>query len=70
MATATSESLPSITTVSGVPEVNPSTDVHSNWSAPASGRASRSSDGKEAPSHLAFPMYGPSTGSETQHSVM
>ena len=70
MATATSASRPSITTDSGVPEVNPSTDVHSSWSAPACGRASRSSDASDAPSHFAFPMYGPPTGLETQHSVM
>src|SRR5579862_1874294 len=70
IATATSESRPSITTESGVPDVNPSADVHSNWSAPACGPAWRSSVASDAPSHFAFPMYGPLTGFETQHSVM
>src|ERR1700733_7746929 len=70
MATATSASRPSSTTDSGVPEVKPSTDVHSSWSAPGCGPADRTSDARDAPSHLALPMYGPPTGLDTQHSVM
>ena len=46
IATATRASRPSSTTESGVPEVNPSTDVASSWSAPRCGRASRRSDGE------------------------
>src|SRR5215469_4041255 len=69
MATAMSESRPvSSTTDSGVPDVNPSTDVHSSWSAPRSGPASRISAAYDAPSHLALLISGPPTGFETQHS--
>ncbi len=70
IATASSASRPSITTGTGVPEVNPSTDVHISWSAPALMPASRSRPARLAPSHLALPMYGPPTGSDTQHKVM
>jgi hypothetical protein len=56
MATASSASRPSRTVASGVPEVNPSVEVHSSWSAPARGRAARSRLARLAPSHLAFPM--------------
>ena len=70
IATATSASRPSRTTDSGVPDVNPSVDVHSSCDAPACGRASRSSEASDAPSHLALPMYGPPTGFDTQHRVM
>src|SRR6516162_8502298 len=70
IATATRASRPSITTDRGVPDVNPSADVHSNCDAPRCGRADRSSEANDAPSHLAFPMYGPPTGLDTQHSVM
>ncbi len=69
MATASSASRPSSTTWSGVPDVNPSTDVHSSWVAPAWGRAERMMLARLAPSHFAFPMYGPATGSDTQVSV-
>ena len=70
IATATSASRPSRTTDSGVPDVNPSVDVHSSCDAPACRRASRSSEASDAPSHFAFPMYGPPTGFDTQHRVM
>ena len=69
MATATRASRPSITVAIGVPEVNPSTEVHSNWSAPALTPAIRSRLARLAPSHLALPMYGPPTGLDTQVSV-
>src|SRR5215469_9074460 len=71
MATAMSESRPvSSTTDSGVPDVNPSTDVHSSWSAPRSGPAARIRAPYDAPRNLALLMYGPLTGFDTQHSVM
>ena len=69
MATASSAFRPSMTVAIGVPEVKPSTDVHSNWSAPALIRAIRSRLARLAPSHLALPMYGPPTGLDTQVSV-
>src|SRR5215469_5146373 len=69
IATASRASRPSITTWTGVPEVNPSTDVHSSMDAPLLTPACRKRDPREAPSHLALPMYGPLTGLETQHSV-
>jgi hypothetical protein len=55
IATASSASRPSSTTCSGVPLVYPSTEVHSSWSAPASGRACRIRSARRAPSHLALP---------------
>src|SRR5215470_19689341 len=67
IATATSASRPSITTCTGVPEVNPSTDVHSSWLAPDRIPALRSRLARLAPSHFALPIYGPATGLETQH---
>ena len=70
IATASSASRPSITVCTGVPEVNPSTEVHISWSAPALIPASLSRAARLAPSHLALPMYGPSTGLDTQHKVM
>ena len=56
IATASRASRPSITVCTGVPEVNPSTDVHINWSAPALIPASRSKLARLAPSHSALPM--------------
>ena len=56
MATASSASRPSSTTWIGVPEVNPSTDVHSSWLAPALGRAERMMLARLAPSHFALPI--------------
>ena len=70
IATASSASRPSITVCTGVPEVNPSTDVHISWSAPALIPASRSTAARLAPSHFALPIYGPPTGLDTQHKVM
>ena len=70
IATASSASRPSITVCTGVPEVNPSTEVHISWSAPALIPASRSTARRLAPSHFALPMYGPPTGLDTQHKVM
>jgi len=70
MATASIASRPSRTVAMGVPEVKPSVEVHSNWSAPARGRAVRSRLARLVPSHLALPMYGPATGFDTQHSVI
>ena len=70
MATASSASRPSITVATGVPDVNPSTDVQYSWLAPALMPASRSTPASEAPSHSALPIYGPATGLDTQHSVM
>ena len=70
MPTASRASRPSSTTSIGVPEVKPSVDVHSNWLAPACGRAERMRSARLAPSHLALPMYGPETGSDTQVMVM
>jgi hypothetical protein len=58
-----------MTVCTGVPEVNPSTEVHISWSAPALIPASRSRLARLAPSHSALPMYGPPTGSDTQHKV-
>ena len=55
IATASRASRPSSTTCSGVPEVNPSTEVHSSWSAPARGRACRIRSARRAPSHRALP---------------
>ena len=69
MAMASSASGPSSTACSGVPEVKPSTDVHSSWVAPACGRASRMMLARLAPSHFALPTYGPATGLDTQVSV-
>ena len=59
-----------MTVFTGVPEVNPSTDVHSSCSAPARMPASRSRLARLAPIHSALPTYGPPTGLETQVSVM
>ena len=69
MATASSASRPSMTVWTGVPEVKPSADVHSSWSAPALIPAWRSRLARLAPSHRALPMYGPPTGLDTQRSV-
>ena len=70
MATASRASRPSMTVCTGVPDVNPSLEVHSSWSAPALMPAWRKTAARLAPSHSAFPMYGPATGLDTQHSVM
>src|ERR1700735_843603 len=70
MATASIASRPSIVIWTGDPEVNPSAEVHSSWSAPAWIPASRSRLRRLAPSHSALPTYGPATGLETQVSVM
>ena len=59
-----------MTVCTGVPEVNPSTEVHRSCSAPARIPAARSSLDRLAPSHSALPMYGPPTGLDTQHSVI
>ena len=56
-------------TWSGVPAVNPSTDVPRIWVAPARGRAERMMLARLAPGDFAFPIYGPATGSDTQVSV-
>ena len=69
IATASMASRPSMTVCTGVPEVKPSTDVHSSCSAPALIPAARSRLARLAPSHSALPMYGPSTGLDTQHNV-
>jgi hypothetical protein len=55
MATASSAFRPSSTVSIGVPEVKPSTEVHSSWLAPASGRACRIRPARLAPSQRAFP---------------
>jgi hypothetical protein len=59
-----------MTAWTGVPEVNPSAEVATIWSAPCRMPASRSRPARLAPSHLALPMYGPPTGLDTQHSVI
>ena len=55
IATASSASLPSSTTSSGVPEVKPSTEVHSSWLVPPRGRACLIRAARLAPSHFALP---------------
>ena len=56
IATASKASRPSMTVCTGVPEVNPSTDVHISWSAPALIPASLSRLARLAPSQSALPM--------------
>src|SRR5215471_1337615 len=66
IATASRASRPSSAAWTGTPEVNPSTEVHSSWLAPARIPAWRSRLARLAPSHRALPMYGPPTGLDTQ----
>src|ERR1039458_271097 len=69
IAPASRASRPSMTVWTGVPEVNPSTDVHISWSAPARIPASRSRLDSLVPRHREMTMYGPPIGSDTQHKV-
>jgi hypothetical protein len=59
-----------VTTAVGVPQVQPSTDRLSSWSAPDRMPASSSSGPSRTPVQRALPTYGPPTSFETQVSVM
>jgi hypothetical protein len=53
----------------GVPQVQPSTDRWTTWSAPGSGSASSSSALIGVPSQSVFPIRSPPTSLDTQASV-
>ena len=69
MPTAISASRPSSTTGSGVPEVNPSTEVHGIWSVRRGLGLPRSRSGEARAEPAGVPDVGPPTSFETQVSV-